>query len=71
MIVLGIGAFLGVVTAVALGRFVASLLFGVTPADGVSLATAALLLVALGIIASLVPAWRASRIDPVQTLKAE
>jgi hypothetical protein len=69
--VLGIGAVLGVVTAVALGRFVASLLFGVTTTDGISLAGAALLLVTLGVVASLVPAWRASQIDPVQTLKAE
>ena len=69
--VLGLGALVGIVTAVALGRFVASLLFGVTTADGVSLAGAALLLVTLGVIASLIPAWRASQIDPVQTLKAE
>lgn len=69
--VLGIGAMLGVVTALALGRFVRSLLFGVTTADAVSLATAALLLVTLGIVASVVPAWRASQTDPVQTLKAE
>jgi putative ABC transport system permease protein len=69
--VLGIGATLGVVLAVALGRFVRSLLFGVTTVDAVSLASAALLLVTLGVVANLVPAWRASQIDPVQTLKAE
>lgn len=68
---LGIGVVLGILTSAALGRFVASLLFGVTTTDALSLASAAALLLAVGALASAVPAWRASQIDPVQTLKAE
>lgn len=49
----------------------ATVLFGVTPADVTSTATAAALLFLAALIASLPPAWRAMRVDPVEGLRAE
>lgn len=69
--VLLLGAMLGVFTAAVLGRFVASLLFGITPTDAPTLAGSALTLIVVGALAGIEPAWRASRIDPVRTLAAE
>jgi ABC-type antimicrobial peptide transport system permease subunit len=69
--VLLVGAVLGVFMAAVLGRFVTSLLFGITPTDVPTLAGAALILVVVGVLAGIEPAWRASRIDPVRTLATE
>jgi hypothetical protein len=48
-----------------------TVLFGVTPSDAASTATAALLLFAAALVASLPPAWRAMRVDPVEGLRAD
>jgi putative ABC transport system permease protein len=65
------GVLLGILVALALGRLVTSLLYGVSPHDPAVLgATAALLLVVAG-LASLLPAHRASHVDPMETLRAE
>ncbi len=69
--VVAIGAVLGVGIALALGKLVASLLYGVTPKDPVVLATAALTLILVGILAALTPAIRASRVDPVNALRTD
>jgi ABC-type antimicrobial peptide transport system permease subunit len=61
----------GVAATVALGRFARGLLFQVTPADPVSLAIAAALMLVVACLAGFGPAWRASRVDPVIALKAE
>jgi len=68
-VLLGLGA--GLAAALVLGRTVAGFLYRVQPADPASLAVAggALLLVALA--AALIPAWRATRIDPATVLMAE
>jgi ABC-type lipoprotein release transport system permease subunit len=50
-------------------RFAAPLLFDVAPGDAATLATAILLLVVTGGVAGLVPARRASRIDPAGVLR--
>jgi putative ABC transport system permease protein len=52
-------------------RFIASLLFGITPFDAPSFAAAAGVVVASGIIAALLPARRAARVDPMIVLRAE
>jgi ABC-type lipoprotein release transport system permease subunit len=52
-------------------RFVASLLVGVEANDVPTLAGAVLILLSVGTLAGMLPAWRASRIDPVRTLAAE
>jgi hypothetical protein len=61
----------GVVLAASMSRYIGSLLYGVVPLDGPSYAAAAGLLVVCGLAAALVPARRASRVDPVVTLRAE
>jgi putative ABC transport system permease protein len=48
-----------------------TVLFGVRPSDAASTATAALLLFAAALVASLPPAWRAMRVDPVEGLRAD
>jgi ABC-type antimicrobial peptide transport system permease subunit len=61
----------GVSGALVLSRFLRSMLFGVGTADLVTFLGVAALLLLVGIIATLVPAWRASRLDPVGVLRQE
>jgi hypothetical protein len=70
-VVIAVGIAAGVGIALALGRLVAALLYGVTPRDPAVIALAVLVLLAAGLAASLVPAWRAGRVDPVKALTAE
>jgi ABC-type antimicrobial peptide transport system permease subunit len=65
------GVLIGIALAFGAGRLVASMLFGVTPIDPLSYGGSAAALVAVAMLASLAPARRASRIDPVVTLKME
>ena len=65
------GIALGICGALALTRTVADLLFETSPADPATYATVASLLAATALIAGAIPAWRASRIDPVTALRAE
>lgn len=65
------GVALGAFVAAELAPFLASLLFGVRPTDMPTLWGAALAVLAVGTLARIVPAWRASRIDPVRTLAAD
>jgi ABC-type antimicrobial peptide transport system permease subunit len=65
------GVLLGLAAALAGTRYLASLLFGVDAHDPVSFAGAAAFLVCVAILATLVPAWRATRIDPVTALRME
>ena len=60
-------------TAVALGaaRYVGPLLFSVSPRDPVVFSVVALMLVVVAVVASLVPAWRASRVDPSVALRSD
>jgi predicted permease len=67
--VVGVGA--GLVAFAGVARFLNAFLFGVSAADPVTLsAVAATLLIVAG-LASAVPAWRASRIDPLEALRAD
>jgi ABC-type antimicrobial peptide transport system permease subunit len=68
---LAIGTILGAAGAAATGRLVASQLFGVTAADPLSFVAAATVLALVALLASLIPAARARRIDPVDALRAE
>jgi predicted permease len=69
MAAIGIG--IGLPCAIALGQLVQSELFGVTAADATTLALASLALAAVSILAGYVPAWRATRVDPVVALRYE
>jgi predicted permease len=66
-----LGLVVGIAIALALGRLVASLLYGVTPRDPMVMISAAIVLITVGLLASSVPAWRATRVDPVRALSAE
>jgi putative ABC transport system permease protein len=65
------GALVGGAAALVALRGMTGLLFEVTPADPAALASTLALLLAAGAVACVVPAWRASRIDPAQSLRAE
>jgi ABC-type antimicrobial peptide transport system permease subunit len=71
LVLLAVGLAVGIPSALALGRFVATQLYGIQAHDpGVALATM-LLLSAVSAAAGLVPAHRASRIDPILALRYE
>jgi predicted permease len=65
------GTLLGVVLALSLGRVVRSLVYGVSPADPMVLLTVVVLVMMVAMVASYVPARRASRSDPMAMLRAE
>jgi len=69
MALAAIGIGIGVVGAVALTRYLTTLLFGVKPIDVVTFVGVALVLSAVVFIACLVPARRATKIDPLQALR--
>ena len=66
-----VGIGLGLVTAFAAGRYVQSQLFGVNAADPVVFAAGGASLLAASLAAALVPAWRATRIDPLRALRTD
>jgi putative ABC transport system permease protein len=63
----GIG--LGVIFALALTKFLAALLYGISPADPLTFAAVASLLVLVALAACYVPAQRATRVDPIEALR--
>ena len=65
------GVSLGLASAWALGRVVSSMLFAIEPTDLVSIAIAGVVLVAVALAASAIPARRASRVDPTMALRAQ
>lgn len=69
--VVGLGLALGLLAALVAGRWVAPLLFRVSPRDPSVLAAVTALLLLVGLVASLAPARRAARVSPAEVLKAE
>jgi putative ABC transport system permease protein len=57
--------------ALAVGRLVASLLYGIAASDPAAMAMVAAILLLIAIAATLLPAWRAGRSDPMGALRAE
>ena len=66
-----VGLILGLAGAAAATRLISSLLYGVQPSDLTVFATVAILLLLVASMACLLPAWRASRVDPVIALRNE
>jgi putative ABC transport system permease protein len=66
-----LGSLVGVIGALFLSRLLSSLLFEVSPLDVLSFSAALLLLALVSIGASLLPAWRASRVDPFIAMQSE
>ena len=67
----GCGFAIGGAGAVLLARLATSLLYGVTPTDPLVLGAAFALLAGVALGSGLIPAWRASRLDPAATLRSE
>jgi predicted permease len=66
-----LGAGLGALSALASGQVLSSLMYGVSPRDPLVLLGAALVPIVVAAVASYIPAWRASRVDPVIALRYE
>jgi putative ABC transport system permease protein len=66
-----VGMVIGLAAALALGRALSSLVFGVTAADPMTLGAVAALLAAVALAACLLPALRATRVDPIRALREE
>jgi putative ABC transport system permease protein len=64
------GVAVGLIGALLMARALATQLYGVTPADPVVMATVVAVLFTCSLLATMVPAWRASRLDPVTSLRA-
>jgi ABC-type antimicrobial peptide transport system permease subunit len=69
--VVAVGVMIGIAGAIGAGRFLATLLFGVPPYDAAILAVAAIALLATGFLANWLPARKASRVDPMVSLRSD
>jgi putative ABC transport system permease protein len=67
----GMGVILGLGLALALSRFIRGFLHGVVPTDPLTYTSVAVLLFGVAVLASLIPAVTASRVDPMQSLREE
>jgi putative ABC transport system permease protein len=65
------GAAIGVIACAGVSRILSSVLFGVSALDPVAFVLAAVFLLMVALAASLVPAFRATRVDPLTTLRYE
>jgi predicted permease len=66
-----LGIALGLTVSLALTRSVSSFLFGVSPMDATTFISASLVLLAVGAVASVIPALRATRVDPIIALRGD
>jgi putative ABC transport system permease protein len=67
----GIGIAIGLAASLGVTRFLRTMLYGVSPFDPLSFALVSMVLTVVALVASYVPARRASRLDPVDALRAE
>lgn len=67
----GAGIVLGIMGALLLGRFTEALLYGVRPSDPAPFVASCVALLTVTAVACLLPARRATRVDPVEAMRAE
>jgi putative ABC transport system permease protein len=70
-VITGLGLLLGIAGATALTRLLSSFLYHVRPVDPLTFVTVAVMLGAVSLLASYIPAWRATRVDPMVALRYE
>lgn len=66
-----IGVVIGFVGALALGRVLASVIYGVSARDAITFTSVSVLLLTVALLASVIPAYRAAQVEPVRTLRDE
>ncbi len=71
LILMAIGGAIGTAGALAVTRVMTGLLYEVRPTDAISFAGSAALLAVLAVLGGVVPAWRATRVDPLKALRTE
>jgi putative ABC transport system permease protein len=69
--IVGAGIALGLAGCFAVSRLLESFLYGLSPTDPLTYASLTTLIAAIGLIASYVPAWRATRVDPLIALREQ
>jgi putative ABC transport system permease protein len=67
----GVGVVVGIALALVLARFLGSLVYDVSVSDARTLAASACVLLVIAAAASLLPAWHASRVDPMLTRRQD
>jgi putative ABC transport system permease protein len=71
LVMVGLGIVVGVALAIGCGPLIQHFVYGVTPHDTMTIVGAAALLVRIAILACLIPARRATHVDPIQALRTE
>ena len=66
-----LGVLIGLVGALALGRVLSSVIYGVSARDLATFSTVAVVMTGVGLLASTLPAYRATKVDPMKTLREE
>ncbi|MGH7490099.1 MAG: FtsX-like permease family protein, partial [bacterium] len=66
-----LGCMAGLALAVASGRWLAGMLYGVSATDAVTLGSVVAIVLAVSVLASLIPAIRAARVEPIKALREE
>jgi ABC-type lipoprotein release transport system permease subunit len=66
-----LGIAIGLVCALLLGGVLSKMVFGVGTMDPLTLTAVSLILLTVGLAATVIPAWRATRVEPVQVLRQE
>ena len=66
-----LGVIIGLAGALALGRVLSSVIYGVSARDLATFCTVALMMIVVGLFASMLPAYRATKVDPMKTLRDE
>jgi len=65
------GLVIGLLGSLALTRLISKLLFGVAPTDPLTFTSVSAILLGIGVLASWIPARRATRIDPITALRSD
>jgi len=71
LVLSGVGGVLGVGLSLLAGKATSSLLFGVSPSDPVVIGSSVAVVIVIGLLGSVYPAWKATRVDPVRILRAD